>query len=255
MNEEQRKDILNNKEKFEEYYKKGIEFEFRYFAKKFVDTLNFIKSNSIEPVFNLIDVKKYIDFRKNFPKLDSLYLMLFIFVYRFDKIEIQEKIRKALDLNLTSDFNPHIDYDDNNKKLIIYLGSNISDNIDIDIINSDKIKKKENIRLFKSLTNIQKLGIIFLICCIKSGRIPLIQGETASGKSYLMKIFAQLFGQEMILYQITSNSGMSIITGQDIIKTEIEEEELQKLKEKYKSVKKIIGEKKNLKNLKRKNII
>ena len=244
MNEEQRKDILNNKEKFEEYYKKGIEFEFRYFAKKFVDTLNFIKFNSIEPVFNLIDVKKYIDFRKNFPKLDSLYLMLFIFVYRFDKIEIQEKIRKALDLNLTSDFNPHIDYDDNNKKLIIYLGSNISDNIDIDIINSDKIKKKENIRLFKSLTKIQKLGIIFLICCIKSGRIPLIQGETASGKSYLMKIFSQLFGQEMILYQITSNSGMSIITGQDIIKTEIEEEELQKLKEKYKSVKKIIGEKK-----------
>mgnify|MGYP002622861730 CR=1 FL=1 len=242
MSGEQRNDILNDKEKFEEYYKKGIEFEFRYFAKKFIDTLNFIKINSIEPVFNLIDVIKYIDFRKSFPKLDSLYLMLFIFVYRFDKLEIQEKIRKALDLNLTSDFNPHIDYDENNNKLIVYLGSNISDNIEIKINNPDKIKKTENIRLFKSLTKIQKLGIIFLICCIKSGKIPLIQGETASGKSYLMKIFAQIFGQEMILYQITANSGISIITGQDIIKTEIEEDELKKLKKCYKSIKEIIRE-------------
>ena len=42
-----RKDILNDKEKFEEYYKKGIEFEFKYFAKKFIDTLNFIKNKLI----------------------------------------------------------------------------------------------------------------------------------------------------------------------------------------------------------------
>ena len=104
--------------------------------------------------FKLIDFKKYIDFRKNFPKLDSLYLMLFIFVYRFDKPEIQERIIKALGINLTSDFNPHIDYDDNNKKLIIYLGNNIFDNIEVEIINSEKIKKRENIRLFKSLTKI-----------------------------------------------------------------------------------------------------
>ena len=45
MNEEQRKDILNDKDKFEEYYTKGVGFEFSYFAKKFIDTLNFIKIN------------------------------------------------------------------------------------------------------------------------------------------------------------------------------------------------------------------
>ena len=162
--------------------------------------------------------------------------MLFIFVYRFDKVEIQENIMKELNLSLTAEFDPYIDYDENQKQLIIDIKNNNFNDIIIKTINPNKIYIKENIRLFNSLTKIQKLGIIFLICCIKSGKIPLIQGETASGKSYLMKIFAKLFGQEMILYQITSNSGMSIITGQDIIKTKIEEKEKNELKENYKII-------------------
>ena len=242
MNKEQTKEIL--KKKFEEYYKKAIEFEFNYFSKKFITALNFIKQNSIEPGFNLIDIRKYIDFRKSVPKINQLYLMLFIFVYRFDRPEIQEKMARILDIKLTDDFNPYIDYDDNRKKLIISLGKNKYDNIELETINSKKIDKFENKRLFRSLTKIQKLGIIFLVCCIQSGRIPLIQGETASGKSYLMKIIAKLFGQKMILYQITSNSGISIITGQDIIKAEIDEEEKDKLKASFKNVRKLINEKK-----------
>ena len=243
MNDEQRKDIVNDQEKYLEFYNKGIKFELNYFAKKFIDLLKYTKKNSIEPEFNLIDIKKYIDFRRNFPKLDSLYLMLFVFVYRFDKPEIQEKIIKSLDLNLTSDFSPYIDYDENQKKLIIYLGKNNFDKIEIKTINSGKINKKENKRLFKSLTKIQKLGIIFLVCCVQSGKIPLIQGETASGKSYLINIFSQLFGQDMILYQITNNSGMSIITGQDIIKTDIGSDEENELKKSYKNIRKLIKEK------------
>ena len=250
MNEKQRKDTLKNKEKYEKYYRKGIEFELNYFAKKFIDSLNFIKKNSIDPGFNLIDVRKYVDFRTNFPKIDSSYLMLFIFVYRFDKLNFQENIKKELNLNLISDFNPYIDYDDNQKKLIIYLGGNKFNNIEMDINNPQNIIKKENKRLFKSLTKIQKLGIIFLVFCIKSGKVPLIQGETASGKSYLIKVFSQLFGQEMILYQITGNSGMSIITGQDIIKTEIEREEKKKIKDAYKKIKNLINEERKFNEIK-----
>ena len=95
----------------------------------------------------------------------------------------------------------------------------------------------------------QKLGIIFLVCCIQSGRIPLIQGETASGKSYLIKIFAQIFGQDMILYQITSNSGISIITGQDIINGELEEKEKNILKQNFRKIRKIINEDRRFKDL------
>ena len=64
-----------------------------------------------------------------------------------------------------------------------------------------------------------------------------------------MKIFAQLFGQEIILYQITSNSGMSIITGQDIIKTKIEEKEKKELEKNYENIKDIINEKKKFKDI------
>ena len=251
MNEKQRKDILKDKIKMKDYYKKAIEYEFNYFSRKFITSLNFIRQNSIEPVFNLIDIKKYIDFRKSVPKIHSLYLMLFTFVYRFDRPEIQEKMIRIFDLKLTADFNPYIEYDDNNKKLIIYLGNNKFDNIELEIINSEKINKNKNKGLFSSLTKMQKLGIIFLLCCIQSGRIPLIQGETASGKSYLMKIFAQLFGQKMFLYQRTSNSGISIVTGQDIIKAEIETDEITKLKENFKKIRKLIKEERHFKNIRK----
>ena len=138
MNKEQEKEIFNDKNKFEEYYKKAIEHEFKYFSKKFITSLNFIKQNSIEPGFNLIDIKKYIDFRKSVPKINKLYLMLFIFVYRFDRPEIQEKMARVLDLKLTDDFNPYIDYDDNQQKLIISLGKDKFDNIELDVINPKK---------------------------------------------------------------------------------------------------------------------
>jgi hypothetical protein len=42
---------------------------------------------------------------------------------------------------------------------------------------------------------------------------------------------------------------MSIITGQDIIKTKIEEEEKKELKENYKIIKDIIKEKRHFKNI------
>ena len=66
MNKAQKKDIFKDKDKLKEYYKKALEFEFYYFSRKFIESLLFIKQNSIELIINLIDVKKYIDFRKNF---------------------------------------------------------------------------------------------------------------------------------------------------------------------------------------------
>ena len=54
----------------------------------------------------------------------------------------------------------------------------------------------------------------------------------------------------IILYQITSNSDMSILTGQDIIKTKIEEDELNKLKINYDAVKHLIHQKKKFNKIK-----
>ena len=65
-----------------------------------------------------------------------------------------------------------------------------------------------------------------------------------------MKIFSKLFGQEMILYQITSNSGISIITGQDIIRAEIDKDEKVILKNNFKKIRNLIEENRSFKNLK-----
>ena len=157
---------------------------------------------------------------------------------------------KALNISLTSDFAPEIDYDDNKKKLVLYLNPNKIDKITLYTESPQKINKEENKRLFNSLTKIQKLGIIFLICCIKSNKIPLIQGETASGKSYLIQIFTKILGQSIILYQITSNSDMSILTGQDIIKTKIESDELKKLEDNYEKVQSLIKQEKKFNKIK-----
>ena len=237
-------------------YKHFIKKERNNFIEKFLKSLAFVNSKLIEPKFNLIDAKKYIDFRKKNPKIDDIYLMLFIFVYRFDCQEIQKEIMNELNLSLT-DFEPYIKYDfDENKnqpKLYIFLGKNKLSVIDFEMKNSqmDELKEEDNIHLFSSLTKIQKLGFIFLACCVESGRVPLIQGETASGKSYLMKIFAKIFGQKTNLYQINSNSGMSIITGQDIIMTNIDKDKEEKdLKCNYNDIKKLIKmEKKNFEQL------
>ena len=99
--------------------------------------------------------------------------------------------------------------------------------------------------MFDTLTKSQKHCFIFLICCIISKKTPIIQGPTASGKSYLVSVFATLLGQETNLYQMNSNTGLSILTGQEVIKGNFDEEEKSKICEAYNSIKDIIQYKKN----------
>ena len=47
MDDEERKNILENKEKFKEYYKKATEFEL--FVRKFIQSLYIVNKYSIEP--------------------------------------------------------------------------------------------------------------------------------------------------------------------------------------------------------------
>ena len=99
--------------------------------------------------------------------------------------------------------------------------------------------KKKLKKLFNSLTKTQKLAIIFLICCLKTGKIPLIQGQTSSGKSYLIKVFAEILGNNPILCQV---SNPRIILGENIIR-DISIEEKNILKNTFNNIKDLIDEK------------
>ena len=107
-----------------------------------------------------------------------------------------------------------------------------------------KIKQNSYKQLFNTLTKSQKHCFIFLVCCIIAKKTPIIQGATASGKSYLINVFSTLLGQETNLYQMNSNTGISILTGQEIIKSDFDENELLQISEAYNNMKNIIGNEK-----------
>lgn len=50
---------------------------------------------------------------------------------------------------------------------------------------------------FISLTSHQKICILFLILCKLSNQTPIIKGETSSGKTHVINIFAELIGKSL----------------------------------------------------------
>ena len=210
------------------------------FALKFLKAKVFSMEASNEAPFTLNDIKKYIDFRESIPQINHLLIQLFIFVYHFSHEEYINKITEKLDVLKDIQFVPVIDYDEDKEHLVIKLEKEAKESIRVKVNDPSKIKIKKCKKLFESLTKSQKHCFIFLVCCIISKKTPIIQGPTASGKSYLVNAFSSILGQETNLYQMNSNTGMSILTGQEIIKGDFDNNEKEKICEAYNSIKDII---------------
>ena len=232
---------LKDNEYFEEQFKNAKESEAKDFADKFLKAKLFSMETSNEIPFTLNDIKKYIIFRENIPQINHLLIMLFIFAYHFSQEENINKIIDKLNLLKNIQFLPVIDYDEDKQNLVIKLEKEAKESIRVKVNDPSKINIKKCKKLFNTLTKSQKHCFIFLICCIKSKKTPIIQGVTASGKSYLINVFATLLGQKTNLYQMNSNTGMSILTGQEIIKDDFDEDEIEKISKAYKKVKNIIN--------------
>ena len=245
--------ILENKQKFEEAFNTAKNFEAEDFAKKFREAKIFSMEASNESPFTLNDIKKYIDFRESVPQINHLLIQLFIFVYHFSQEEYINKITEKLSLSKNIEFLPIIDYDEDKENLVIKLEKEAKESIRVKVKHPKKIKPKKFKKLFDTLTKSQKHCFIFLICCIISKKTPIIQGPTASGKSYLIHTLATLLGQDTNLYQMNSNTGMSILTGQEIIKGDFDDDEKMKIYEAYNSIKELINYKKPFNEMKLKH--
>lgn len=123
-------------------------------------------------------------------------------------------------------------------RLTLKLSKKNKYNLTIDIKEPKKIDPKLCKKKFDSLTLDEKYCFLFLMCCVKAKKVPIIQGETASGKSFLIKLFAEIMGQTLNIYQLNDNSGMSIFTGQSIMNEDFDKNE----KEKYKEILKLFKE-------------
>jgi midasin (ATPase involved in ribosome maturation) len=94
-------------------------------------------------------------------------------------------------------------------------------------LTSEEITNLKNI--FISLTSNQKSCILFLILCALTKRASIIQGETASCKSHIIRALTKLAGKELNIYQLNSESSTSLLTGQPTLNTRITKEESEEL--------------------------
>ena len=76
-----------------------------------------------------------------------------------------------------------------------------------------------------SLTPEQRLGLIFLMISLETNLTCFIQGPTASGKSYLIKLFCELLGEEPEIIELN----ISLFTGQISPKSDIDNEDIIKI--------------------------
>ena len=199
-------------------------------------SVNFLKAQKIaregvgEFPITLHEVRKYISLRKSIPELDKKVFMTFIFNYHFSQKENIYKAQKELKLDSFL-FNPIINYN-GDKKYLTFKSSKASkkNQLKIPIKNPDNIRTKKLINKFNSMTLTEKLCFLFLMCCVIAKKTPIIQGATASGKSFIIKLLAEVLGQDLSIYQLNSNSGISLFTGQSIMKEEFDNSEKEKLR-------------------------
>jgi MoxR-like ATPase len=195
---------------------------------------NYLKAKDIiekkyqkENFLNLNDITKFINFRKiSYGKIDDVDIIFaMVFVYRFTEEEIISDLKKELHIQ-SIDMKPTLIYDMPVGTLTYTIGEKNKIQIKTYFegpLTGDEITNLKNI--FIPLTSNQKSCILFLILCALTKRACIIQGETASGKSHVIRTFAQLVGKKLNVYQLNSESSTSLLTGQSTLNTRITKEE------------------------------
>ena len=197
--------------------------EAQEFANCFNKSREFSYTKGNISYFSLNDITKYILFRKyTRNSLDKSIILQILFAYRFIQSEFIKDIINELGF-LTMKMSPIIKTKDNYLS-IGFKNKEVKNEIKLPYygkINNNEILKKINTLNIK-----QKQCILFLALSILCKRACVIQGDTASGKTYLIRLFAEMLGQKLIVYQINKETGLSIFTGQSILLNHLEPEEI-----------------------------
>ena len=233
------------------------------YQKKFIKDLlvifKYCQENQSKELFTLNDLIKYqkiyeITLKKNI--IDYETLLQILLIYRFSNIDDINNITKILKYPIDRDLWPSIDYtdekddddDDKDKENSISEDKNKGYYIRISPMEkkrylSHKLRKfdvyyMENLKkkMF-SLTPEQRLGLIFLMISLRTNLTCIIQGPTASGKSYLIKLFCELLGEEPEIIELNNDSGISLLTGQIAPKSDLDDEDIIKIQKLFKKCK------------------
>ncbi len=243
-----KKDLELKKKEFIEISKKIFsdkisQNESNRFIDDFISITNFTINNQLKEMFSLNDFTKFIKFReqtKNIFDYDIILTMLLIHKFQFKK-DINKLISELHYSN--EDFWPIFNYEhqkinEDEYESYFYISPYGSKKI-----LQKQIKSKINIQTFseirkqiKSLTLIQRLGLIFLLLSVNSNIPVIIQGETGSGKSYLIRLFAKLCGENLEVIELNNDSGIQILSGQIIPKSDLTNDEITSLQSIFKKI-------------------
>ena len=196
-------------------------------------------------LFTINDLKKFDLFRNQIQRdndndnLNSYDLISkILFTYRFSSKKEKEDLEKKLkfkneNLNLTIKFitDDNINY----SSFSINIQSKEEENDTWpSFIYSSKLKKEDKDLLeeiFENLTDSQKIGILFLLFGVNS-KIPcIIQGPSCSGKTFLIKEFCKICNKELEIFDLSNESGLSLLTGQITPLDKINRDKILELKE------------------------
>ena len=222
------------------YYQLNSEID--NFQRIYFESKYFISEQTNENSLTISDIKKYILFRKKCPTVEPFIITQFIFVYRFTELRLIEESKKKLGLiNLL--FDPEIDYQKDANNLIIKLiqgkkGSEIIINTYDNKLIKDNIE--DIINTFNNITINGKYSLVFLICSVLSKRACILQGDNCSGKTFLIRFLAKMFGRRLIEYQMNSSVGMSLFTRDSIINENLSTFDKKKLENLIDEIKEIL---------------
>ena len=214
------------------FNKKPYKLESNYFEDKFLmATLiqnNYTSSNN-NPL-SLNDINKFISFRDNtYTKLDISIISQFIFVYRHSDNEKIQELTNKLQFNAFN-FIPKFSYI-NKRKFRIDIEDHeeenksgnhenefLSDNyIELTLNTDKKINENDIDKKINTLTKPQKHCLLFLSCSQLSNCSIILQGNTNSGKSHLITLFAEILGKKLLIYQMNKDINSTMFFGQSMI--------------------------------------
>ena len=182
-----------------------------------------LEHNSSFPL-SLNDIEKYIEFRKVSKEFfDEQIISQIIFAYRFIEPDITKEVLRAINLSELK-FVPSFNYSLDKKYLFVKISENSNKELVMQTHNQN-IDVNEIKSILNGLTDTETRCLFFLILCYKTKIIPIIQGETASGKSFIIRLFSKMLGQKLNVYQMNQDTGLSIFSGQSILSSTLTKED------------------------------
>lgn len=144
-----------------------------------------------------------------------------VFVYRFTGEEIIEDLKKELHIQSIG-MKPTLIYNMPIGTLIYTIREKNKIQIKTYFkapLTNEEITNLKNIFIYLASNN--KSCILFLFLSALTKRVYIIDGETASGKSHVIRTFVLLVRKNLNVYQLNPESSTSLLTGQSTLDTRI----------------------------------